>query len=79
MIRPLIWIAAGLVLSTILYNAFARYKAHDAVVRAEARQVAGIPEPAAKGAKATTVAAASPMPSETPTSSRRRCTRSAAR
>jgi len=65
-IRPLIWIGAGLVLFVILYNVFARYIAHDALVRAEARQVAGLPDPAVQGAKATTVAAPSPAPPVAP-------------
>lgn len=60
MIRPLIWIGAGMVMLVILYNLFARYSAHDALVRAEARQVAGITDPPAKGTKAATVAAPGP-------------------
>ena len=63
MIRPLIWIGAGLVMLVILYNVFARYSAHDALVRAEARQVAGSSgDAAAKSVKRTTVAAPSPVP-----------------
>jgi hypothetical protein len=58
-IRPLIWIGAGLVMFVILYNVFDRYRAHDALVRAEARQVAGIADPAVKGTKPATVAARS--------------------
>ena len=66
MIRPLIWIGAGLVMVVLLYNVFARYSAHDALVRAEARQVAGATDPAAKGAKRTTVAAPSAAPLAAP-------------
>jgi hypothetical protein len=65
-IRPLIWFGAGLVLFVILYNVFARYAAHDALVRAEARQVAGISDSATKRAKVTTVAAAPAAPTDGP-------------
>jgi len=61
-IRSLIWIGAGVVMAVLLYSLFARYRAHDALVRAEARQVAGIADPAAKRATSTTVAAPSPAP-----------------
>jgi len=57
-IRPLIWIGVGAVLLAVLYNVFARYIAHDALVRAEARQFAGIPDPAFQP-RPTAVAAAS--------------------